>query len=100
MEHSLHHQKIRLDRFGGTTKERISTLTIYFDLEQRGLRGRCARKHQNIRRERPAGATFAGCFPCQVAKVCSFEGGTDSGRDKTLQWLVRRSPLINFHRYV
>ncbi len=44
MEHSPHHQKIRLDRFGGTTKERNSTLTIYFDLEQRGLRGRCARK--------------------------------------------------------
>jgi hypothetical protein len=30
VEYSPHHQKIRLYGFGGTTKERISNLTIYF----------------------------------------------------------------------
>ncbi len=30
VEHSLHHQKIRLDRFGGTNAERIPTSPIYF----------------------------------------------------------------------
>ena len=37
--------------------------------------------------------------PAKWQRLVLFKGGTDSGRDKTLQWLVRRSPQ-KLHRYV